>query len=81
MEFFAKELSEATRGYCRSSVLGKGGFGVVYKGTLRYSAVAIEVLTAVSASNFGQTNHSSFCLVWWTLLGPLRSFIDELQLS
>lgn len=48
MEFFAKELGEATRNYCRTSVIGKGGYGVVYKGSLRYSTVAIKVLTPVS---------------------------------
>ena len=38
MEFCATELVEATRNYCRKTILGKGG----------YSAVAIEVLTPVS---------------------------------
>ena len=48
MEFFAKELSEATRNYCRTTILGRGGYGVVYKGTIRYSNVAIKVLSPVS---------------------------------
>ena len=47
MEFYAKELSEATRTYGRGNVIGKGGFGTVYRGTLRYSTVAIKILSQV----------------------------------
>ena len=47
MEFLAKELAEATRNYGRGSVIGKGGYGTVYKGSLRYSTVAIKVLSQV----------------------------------
>lgn len=47
MEYFANELAQATRNYGRGSVIGKGGFGTVYKGTLRYSVVAIKVLNQV----------------------------------
>lgn len=47
MEFFASELASATRNYARSTVIGKGGFGTVYKGYLRHSHVAIKVLSKV----------------------------------
>ena len=48
MEFDAKELAAATNNYRRSSVIGKGGFGAVYKGIVRGCLeVAIKVLTQV----------------------------------
>lgn len=45
MEFFASELSKATRSFNRSTVVGRGGYGTVYKGELRHQTVAIKVLT------------------------------------
>lgn len=48
MEFGAKKLAEATKNYCRTTILGKGGYGTVYKGTLRYCPVAVKVLSPVS---------------------------------
>ena len=47
MEFFVSELSKATRSFNRSTVIGRGGYGTVYKGELRYQTVAIKVLTQV----------------------------------
>lgn len=32
--FTAEELKKATRNYDESTIIGKGGFGTVYKGTL-----------------------------------------------
>ena len=51
MEFFAQELSESTRNFCRSTVIGRGGYGTVYKGVLRYGSVAIKVLSQVILMN------------------------------
>ena len=47
MEFSASELAEATGNYGRASIIGKGGYGTVYKGNLHYSTVAIKVLSQV----------------------------------
>lgn len=48
MLFSADELARATNSYSRSNLIGKGGFGKVYKGTLRKCmTVAIKVLTQV----------------------------------
>lgn len=49
MVFSADELARATNYYSHASLIGKGGFGKVYKGTLRKCmTVAIKVLTQVS---------------------------------
>lgn len=53
IHFDYEELSKATKGFNNLSVkkggfkLGEGGFGPVYKGTLRHSEVAIKILRKV----------------------------------
>ena len=48
MVFPPDELAQATNSYSRSCLIGKGGFGKVYKATLRKCmTVAIKVLTQV----------------------------------
>ena len=47
MVFYADELAKATHSYGRSSVIGKGKFGTVYKGTLRHCTDAIKILSQV----------------------------------
>ena len=49
MEFTSSELCDATKSYNKKCVVGQGGFGKVYKGTLRGSlSAAIKVLSPVS---------------------------------
>ena len=50
MEFEAAELCEATKNFSARMVIGQGGFGKVYRGTLRGCfSVAIKCLTQVSS--------------------------------
>ena len=49
MVFSADELALGTNYYSHGSLIGKGGFGKVYKATLRKCmTVAVKVLTQVS---------------------------------
>ena len=49
MRFDSVELASATKDYNRKNLLGRGGFGSVYKGSLKGGLdVAIKVLTQVS---------------------------------
>ena len=49
MNFTPEELCSATMDYSRKSIISKGGFGTVYKRTVRGSLnVAIKVLNKVS---------------------------------
>jgi hypothetical protein len=49
MEFGSDKLSEATDFFNPNNLIGEGGFGQVYRGVLRYTTVAIKILTEVSA--------------------------------
>lgn len=44
LEFSSSELKKATQGFSDSLKIGEGGFGSVYKGFLRNTAVAIKLL-------------------------------------
>ncbi len=48
MVFTEADISTATDEFATTKVIGKGGFGKVYKGRLRHADVAIKVLSAVS---------------------------------
>ena len=52
MVFSAEDLEMATSNYSPDKVIGEGGFGKVYKARLRYSDVAIKVLSNVRDSSF-----------------------------
>ena len=47
MEFTSDELSSSTSGFCTTKKIGEGGFGSVYRGTLRHTSVAIKRLSLV----------------------------------
>ena len=51
MAFLSKDLEEATCNYSADKVIGEGGFGKVYKARLRYSDVAVKVLSSVRSKN------------------------------
>ena len=43
-EFLLSEIKEATQGFHESLKIGQGGFGIIYKGLLRQTEVAIKRL-------------------------------------
>ncbi|AEE28610.1 putative proline-rich receptor-like protein kinase PERK11 RLK-Pelle-PERK-1 family [Arabidopsis thaliana] len=53
IHFTYEELSQITEGFCKSFVVGEGGFGCVYKGILfEGKPVAIKQLKSVSAEGY-----------------------------
>ena len=45
MFFEYSELQKATNNFSKDTVVGRGGFGTVYKGELRHTTVAVKLLT------------------------------------
>ena len=45
--FTFRELAAATKNFRQECLLGEGGFGRVYKGTLQSSGEVIEILTLI----------------------------------
>ena len=48
MMYTSVEVIEATSNFNQNNVIGKGGFGEVFKGSLRLCDVAVKRLTDVS---------------------------------
>lgn len=53
-EFSLWELRQATRNFSDATKVGEAGFGCVYRGVLRNTAVAIKMLHSQSSSQFQQ---------------------------
>jgi hypothetical protein len=51
LTFTSTELRQATNDFCRSCVIGKGGFGTVYRGRLHGLLVAVKRMHLDSASS------------------------------
>ena len=60
-KFSADEIKEATGNFSQLSILGKGGFGIVYQGYLKGTKVAIKQFTEVWFNKrfFDLDEHSS----------------------
>ena len=48
MLYTSHQLIEATNNFSEDNLIGKGGFGVAYRGSLRLCDVAVKWLTDVS---------------------------------
>ena len=47
LQFSAEDILSATSNFAQEQLLGSGGFGMVYKGILNGSFVAVKKLTEV----------------------------------
>ena len=57
MVFTQMDIENATESFSSDLVIGKGGFGTVYRGILRCTDVAVKVLSKVCV-NYHSGNHS-----------------------
>ncbi|KAJ3694583.1 hypothetical protein LUZ60_010063 [Juncus effusus] len=55
-EFSVFELKKATDNYSKSLMIGEGGYGIVYRGFLRYTTVAIKVLKCEGSQEDNEFN-------------------------
>ena len=60
MIFSLDDLSKATNNFSKEKMIGKGGFGRVFRGKLRYSDVAVKVLNTVSEIHMISNNRNMF---------------------
>ncbi|KAJ3694547.1 hypothetical protein LUZ60_010027 [Juncus effusus] len=56
IKFCHSELEKATNNFDKSLIIGEGGYGIVYKGFLRYTTVAIKVLKCGSSQGDAEFN-------------------------
>ena len=52
MIFPLEDLCQVTDNFSKEKLIGKGGFGHVYRAKLRHSDVAIKVLNTVSGTEY-----------------------------
>lgn len=52
LQFTEKEICKATGNFAEDAILGSGGFGVVYKGMINGTNVAVKKLTEESIYNY-----------------------------
>ena len=60
-EFSSEEISTTTENF--SVVVGKGGFGKVYKGNYHHSNVAVKVLNVVNSCIYYQSTTLYYCIL------------------
>ena len=51
MRYSGTELEIATAQFSKKNVIGQGGFGTVYHGTIRQTSVAVKLLNVVCFHN------------------------------
>lgn len=58
LSFTHDELKCATENFTNSRLIGKGGFGKVFRGIIRHTNVAIKLLTKVSYTKLYKLNNT-----------------------
>ncbi|KAJ3689813.1 hypothetical protein LUZ61_018977 [Rhynchospora tenuis] len=68
LEFSLEELQQATQNFSESLKIGQGGFGSVYKGSLRQTTVAIKLLHSESLQGVAQFQQEELALKYISAL-------------
>ena len=73
MVFSVDDLSRVTDNFSKERLIGKGGFGKVYRGKLRHADVAVKVLNTVGfLKNEGYQYHHVFLIAWCSVNYEIR---------
>ena len=72
-EFSASELEQATRHFDEAHKIGEGGFGCVYKGSLRSTTVAIKLLHPESLQGQSEFHQEVFLFRRSSLTSAIES--------